>query len=117
MRDREQDLYEIVGGFMLMTAVFFYFYGWHIKLLLFLVASLGLYYFMFVRKKVILYLMVSAVCMLLAYVSGENVFQKMYLCFGMALGIGGYFCGRQYGNSGMFAGISFSFLLLISISF
>ena len=67
---------------------------------------------MFVRKKVILYLMVSAVCMLLAYVSGENVFQKMYLCFGMALGIGGYFCGRQYGNSGMFAGISFSFLLL-----
>ena len=76
MRDREQDLYEIVGGFMLMTAVFFYFYGWHIKLLLFLVASGILYELMFVRKKWLLYLIVSAVCMVLAYVSGEKKVEK-----------------------------------------
>ena len=117
MKDKLQDLYEMLGGACVMAFLYLYLFGFQPALLLILGSSILLYWVSAYKKSVLLYLLCSVFLICLIPRAGSDVVEKIALGVGVGIGIIGYFVGRWKGNPGLFAGISYWYLMIAGIGY
>lgn len=112
MKDKLQELYEILGAACVMAFPCFLFKGLHIGLLFLLLCSLLFYVVTTYRRSIFLYLVLVALAFFgVSRIEGDQVL-LLTVAIGAGAGAVGYFVGRWKESPGLFGGITYWYLLL-----